>query len=107
MPHAELKYSADLDIDPKALLMGIEAILQRHDPGSGDCKGRAYPAPVSHHANMIVEISLLPKAHRDEAFMTALREDLAAYLREVLPNGIWMSLHIRFSTLHYVTEVLE
>ena len=107
MPHAELKYSADLAIDPAALLAGIEEILQRHDPGSGDCKGRAYSASVSHHAHLIAEISLLPKAHRDEAFMTALREDLARYLRGALPKGIWMSLQLNFSGAHYVTEVLE
>lgn len=107
MPHADLKYSSDLEIDAQAVLEGIEAILQKHDPGSGDCKGRAYPAPVSHHRHLIAEISLLPKAHRNEAFMAALREDLAAFLRNTLPRPCWMSLNLSFSGANYVTEVLE
>ncbi|WP_050927684.1 hypothetical protein [Aestuariivita boseongensis] len=107
MPHADLKYSADLEIDAPALLEGIEAILQRHDPGSGDCKGRAYPAAISHHRHLIVDISLLPKAHRDAAFMAALRTDLANYLKDALPRPCWMSLELRFSGENYVTEFLE
>lgn len=107
MPHAELKYSADLEIDSAALLAGIEAIIQRHDAGSGDCKGRAYPAPVSHHRHMIVEVSLLPKAHRDKAFMDALRQDLAAYLEGEMPRPAWLSLNLSFSGDQYHTEFLE
>ena len=107
MPHADLKYSADLAIDPHALLLEVEAILQRHDPGSGDCKGRAYPAPISHHRHLIIEISLLPKAHRDAAFMKALREDLAAHLMPKVPRPCWFSLELRFSGENYVTEWLE
>lgn len=107
MPHAELKYSTELEIDPAALLQGIEAILQKHDPGSGDCKGRAYPAPVSHHVHLIAEISLLPKPHRDAVFMEALRADLADFLRAELPRPCWMSLNLSFSGAQYVTEVLE
>lgn len=107
MPHADLKYSADLNIDPRELLSGIEAILQKHDAGSGDCKGRAYPAAISHHRHLIANISLLPKPHRNEAFMSALREDLARYLRAHLPRPCWMSLDVAFSGAHYVTEELE
>ena len=107
MPHADLKYSADLPIDPQALLEGIEAILQRHDPGSGDCKGRAYPGEISHHPHLIAEISLLPKAHRDAAFMEALRKDLADFLKNALPRPCWMSMNVTFSSPDYVTEWLE
>jgi hypothetical protein len=107
MPHAELKYSAGLEIDAQDLLAGIEAILQRHDPGSGDCKGRAYPAPVSRHAHLIAEITMLRKPHRDAAFMAALREDIAGYLRQHLPRPCWMSLNMTFSGDTYLTEELR
>ena len=106
MPHCDLKYSDELAIDPAALLAGVEAILQRHDPGSGDCKGRAYPARVAHHAHLIAEVSLLPKTHRDAAFMAALRTDLAEYLRANLPRPCWMSLNVALSGPDYITEHL-
>jgi len=44
MPHAELKYSIDLDLDAEALLRCVEQVILRHDANSGECKGRAYPA---------------------------------------------------------------
>lgn len=39
--------------------------------------------------------------------MSALREDLARYLRAHLPRPCWMSLDVAFSGAHYVTEELE
>ncbi len=107
MPHLDLKYSADLDIDAAAMLRGVEAIIQRHDAGSGACKGRAYPAPVSHHTHLIAELSLLPKVHRDAAFMEALRDDIADFLRGHLPRPCAFSLDLGFSGPHYLTETLE
>lgn len=107
MPHAELKYSAGLEIDAEAVLAGIEEILQRHDPDSGACKGRAYPASISHHEHLIAEISLLPKSHRDAAFMAALQQDLRAYLLKALPRPCYMSLELRFSGATYSTELLS
>ena len=107
MPHAELKYSADLELDAPAALRRIEQILQAHDPGSGDCKGRAYPAAASHHTHLILEVSLLPKPHRDAAWFSAVRADLAAYLRSVLPRPCWLSIELSFSSAQYLTERLE
>lgn len=106
MPHLDLKYSADISLDADAVLRGVEAIIQRHDAGSGACKGRAYPAPISHHRHLIAEISLLPKSHRDAAFMTALRDELADYLRGHLPSPCAFSLDLRFSGENYLTEML-
>ena len=107
MPHLDLKYSADIALDAGEVLRGVEEIIQRHDAGSGACKGRAYPAPVFQHRHLIAEISLLPKAHRDAAFMAALRDELADYLRGHLPRPCAFSLDLRFSGEHYLTEMLE
>jgi len=106
MPHAALKYSAGLDIDAPALLARIEGVMQAHDPGSGDCKGRAYPAAHAYHDHLLLEISMLPKAHRDDAFLDALRAGLAEALRPVLPRPCWLSIELRFSGRHYLTEHL-
>lgn len=107
MPHLDLKYSDDLHIDAATMLHGVEEIIQRHDAGSGACKGRAYPAPVYHHTHLIAEISLLPKAHRDQAFMSALQSEIADFLRGHLPRPCAFSLDLRFSGTYYLTEMLE
>ncbi|MEM8578037.1 MAG: hypothetical protein AAGF60_09325 [Pseudomonadota bacterium] len=106
MPHAELKYSAELDIDAGALLREVERILLQRDPGAGDCKGRAYPAAAAHHPNVLLEVSMLPKAHRDDAWLAALQTELAEALRPALPRPCWLSIELRFSGRHYLTEHL-
>ena len=68
MPHADLKYSPDLSFDPQAMFTAIEQTILAHDSGSGDCKCRSYPAEASNHTHLLIEISMLSKPHRDEAF---------------------------------------
>jgi len=104
MPHAEVKYSSDLNLDPAAVLADIEAVIQRHDAGSGACKGRAYPALVFHHSHVLVEVSLLPKTHRDAAFMQALSSDLEMAIKAHLSAPCYFSLNLAFSGAHYVTN---
>jgi hypothetical protein len=107
MPHAELKFSNDLAIDAPAILASIEAVIQNHDAGSGDCKGRAYPAAEFHHTHLIAEISMLPKAHRDAAFMKALTSGLEATIKSHLTQPCFFSLMISFSLQNYVTNRFE
>lgn len=107
MPHAELKYSNDLTLDAPAILASIEAVIQNHDSGSGDCKGRAYPAFEFHHTHVIVEISMLPKAHRDKAFMVALSVDLEEAIKAQLSDPCFFSLMISLSSENYLTNRFE
>ncbi|MEL6888435.1 MAG: hypothetical protein AAFO86_06975 [Pseudomonadota bacterium] len=106
MPHCALHYSDDLDVDVAALLAEVEAVILRHDPGAGDTKGRAYPAPVFHHTHLKAEVALLAKPHRDAAFVAALQTDLTAVLGRDLPRPCWLSIDISFSTSNYHTELL-
>ncbi|MEO0391492.1 MAG: hypothetical protein AAF218_11215 [Pseudomonadota bacterium] len=106
MPHAELKYSAGLDLDAAQILRAVEDVLQARDPGSGDCKGRAYPAPQWHHHNVLLDISMLPKAHRDADWLAALRADLVGRIAPMVPRPCWLSIELRFSGAHYYTEQL-
>jgi hypothetical protein len=105
MPHAELKYSTDLEIDAAAILADVEATIQAHDAGSGMCKGRAYPAAVFHHTHLIFEVSMLPKAHRDAAFMAALLKDLEACIKSHINAPCAFSLSVSFSANTYVTNM--
>mmetsp|Transcript_18519 Transcript_18519/g.30335 ORF Transcript_18519/g.30335 Transcript_18519/m.30335 type:complete len:109 (+) Transcript_18519:7155-7481(+) len=103
MPHAELKYSNDISLDAPSILARIETVIQNHDPDSGACKGRAYPAAEFHHTHVIVDISMLPKAHRDQAFVNALQSDLATAIKAMIPVPCYFSLNIGFSGSGYLT----
>lgn len=103
MPHAELKYSSDLTLNAPALLRGIEQVIQRHDAGSGECKGRAYPTDIYHHSHCLLHVSMLTKAHRDNTFTQALLEDLKAEMKKHLRQKCFLSLGIAYSDDNYIT----
>ncbi|PSL21353.1 hypothetical protein [Shimia abyssi] len=107
MPHAELKYSADLEIDAEKVLQLIEERINVHDPAAGECKGRAYPSNVYHHTHILVELSLLTKPHRDAAFSEALREDIERAIKECLCQRCYFSLAIKYSDALYMTNVFD
>lgn len=104
MPHAELKYSCDLEIDADAILAEIESIILEHDSGAGACKGRAYPAQLFHHTHLMVSIALLTKPHRDETFSLALLADLESRIKQRLHQPCEFSLSLSYSTPFYVTN---
>ncbi|WP_415920490.1 hypothetical protein [Tateyamaria sp. SN6-1] len=106
MPHCALHYSGDLDIDMAAALAEVEAVILRHDPGAGDTKGRAYPAPVFHHTHLKATVALLSKPHRNAAFVAALQADLVNALGRDLPRPCWLSVDITFSGPCNHTELL-
>ena len=107
MPHAELKYSGDLEIDAGAVLRRIEQVIQSHDAGSGACKGRAYPTEHFHHRHILVTLSLLTKPHRDEAFTRALMADVETAVKEMIPQSCFFSLELNYSGASYVTNLHE
>lgn len=103
MPHAGLKYSTDLEIDAKAVLQAVELVIQRHDAGSGMCKGRAYPAEIFHHTHCILNVSMLTKPHRDAAFTHALLDDLTSELGRHITQKCALSVGIQYSGAAYYT----
>lgn len=106
MPHCELHYSSDLEVDPKAILAEVEAIVLAHDAGAGATKGRAYPAPVFHHTHFKASIALLAKPHRDAGFLAALHRDLETALSAHLPRPCWLSIDLTLSGPGYLTKEL-
>ncbi|KIC16500.1 MULTISPECIES: hypothetical protein [unclassified Leisingera] len=104
MPHAELKFSSDLDLDAEAILAEIEAVILEHDGGAGACKGRAYPTDRYHHTHITVSVALLTKPHRDEAFSKALLADLESRIKARLLQPCEFSLGLSYSTPFYVTN---
>ena len=104
MPHAELKYSSDLQIDANAILQSIETTILAHDPGSGDCKGRAYPADIYHKTHISVSLSLLTKPHRDESFTRRLMDDIEHVIKRQIYQRCFFSLSLNYSDSYYVTN---
>lgn len=104
MPHAEIKYSADLEIDASAILAGIEAVILEHDAGAGACKGRAYPAAQYHHSHITISVALLTKPHRDETFSRRLLAALEHRIKALISTPCEFSLGLTFSTPFYVTN---
>ena len=104
MPHANLSYSADLRFDAPAMLQQIEDILNAHDPESGSCKGRAYPAETFLHSHILIRISMLSKPIRDAAFTARLLGALEPALKAHLTQDCYFSLAIDYSGPTYVTN---
>ncbi len=104
MPHAEISYSSDLSIDAHAMLQRIEDILGQHDPESGACKGRAYPAETFLHTHILIRISMLSKPIRDAAFTARLLSDLETNLKSFLSRDCYFSLAIDYSGPTYLTN---
>lgn len=105
MPHAEIKYSNDLNLPLGAMFERIEQIINQHDPGAGACKGRAYAAANYHHSHVLVEVSLLAKPSRGAAFTAALIEDVEAGVKKLINQPCAFSLLISYSPATYVTNM--
>lgn len=103
MPHAEVKHSADLEFDAEGLFRTIEETILKHDPASGECKCRAYPAARYRHTHCLVSVSMLTRPHRDAAFTRALLRDLEAEVRAHLAQPCFFSLGIAYSDDAYIT----
>tara|TARA_R110002096_G_scaffold414611_1_gene615780 strand:- start:13496 stop:13831 length:336 start_codon:yes stop_codon:yes gene_type:complete len=107
MPHADLKFSNDLNLDAVALLRAIEQIIQQHDAGSGECKGRAHPATHFNHTHCLLDISMLTKPHRDSKFTQSLLNDLKSEMERHLAQPCHLSLGIHYSDDNYITSKHE
>ena len=104
MPHAELKYSSDLNIDANAILQTIETTIQSHD-SAGACKGRAYPTDQFNHTHILVDISMLTKPHRDKPFTAALIADLEHAIKAQIHQPCAFSLMLTYTGDTYITNM--
>lgn len=104
MPQADMKYSADLDIDAPAILQVIEKTIAGLDSGAGVCKGRAYPAPEFHHTHVHISIALLNKPHRDAAFMDHLAQLLDAAIKPHLTQPCAYALSLDYISQAHIAR---
>ncbi|MEP3347866.1 MAG: hypothetical protein ABJN34_02540 [Litoreibacter sp.] len=107
MPHAEIKYSADMNLDTQAMMGLIETTISNHDSGAGAVKSRAYRIEDYRHTHVIINITVLPKAHRDAEFMNALLNDLSSGLKAMIDQACAFSLELHFNGAYYATDDLK
>lgn len=105
MPHADLRYSADLTFSTERMFDAIEQTILKHDDGAGETKCRAYPTAQFNHTHLLVDVAMLPKAHRDKAFLCALRDDLEHAIKAQLIQACAFSLAIRLNDDIYITNM--
>lgn len=105
MPHAELKYSSDLDIDVPAILGLIERTILQHDPASGECKGRAYATDQFHHSHVLLSVMMLERPHRDAEFTARLMQDLEALVKSHIATPCYFSFSLDYNQTAYVTNM--
>lgn len=104
MPHAELHYSAEIDLPCDTILSRIEEVISTYDTVSGQCKGRAFPVAVTHHRHIYVRLKLLAKPHRDAAFFQGLLETLDSALDPLIPKDCAFSFEVETFSPHYITR---
>jgi len=105
MPHVEIKYSDNLDISTKKVFDDIEGIINKKDSSAGECKSRAYPCSEFKYSHILITISLLTKAHRDEEFTLTLSRELEESIKQHLKQSVYFSLNIEYSLAYYTTNV--
>jgi len=105
MPHVEIKYSDNLDINTKEVFDVIEGIINKKDSSAGECKSRSYPCSEYKYSHILITISLLTKPHRDEKFTLTLSHELEKSIKQHLKQSVYFSLNIEYSQAYYTTNV--
>jgi len=105
MPHVEIKYSNNLDLDTKEVFDDIEGVINKKDSSAGECKSRAYPFSEYKYPHILVTISLLSKPHRDEEFTLQLSTELERTIKAHLKQSLYFSLNIQYSLAYYTTNI--
>jgi len=104
MPHVEIKYSDNLDIDTNKIFNAVEKVINENDISAGVCKSRAYPCSQYKYSHILVTVSLLTKAHRDKMFTQKLSGEIEQVVKAHLKQSLYFSLNIEYSLDYYTTN---
>ncbi|PKG38039.1 hypothetical protein [Psychromonas sp. Urea-02u-13] len=105
MPHIEIKYSDNLDIDACKIFDELEKVINNMDMSAGECKSRAYPCAVYKYSHLLLTISLLTKPHRDNEFTQKLSLAIEQTIKKYLKQSLYFSMNIEYSIAHYTTNI--
>lgn len=87
MPNLDIKYSSDLNIDTKKLFKAVEDTVKAHDASTGGCKARGYPTDQFQYTHCHMELALLTKDNRDDAWTQKLIDALEELLKTELASA--------------------
>ena len=99
MPHADIKYTSDIQIDLKTLMSDIEEIILDLDPTSGACKCRALKVDEYHHSHINIEIRLFATKNRDIDLLNELINRIDSKAKSFLKKRLMLLLNWSFLLL--------
>ena len=105
MPHVEIKYSDNLDIDTNKVFDDIERIINEKDLSAGECRSRAYPCSKYKYSHILITVSLLTKPHRDKVFTQNLSIEIEKVIKIHLKQSLYFSLKIEYNLYYYTTNI--
>ena len=103
MPHADIKYTCDIQIDLKTLMSDIEKIILDLDPTAGACKGRAIKVDEYHHSHINIEIRMFATKHRNIDLLNELIKRIDSSAKSLLRKAAHVTVKLEFTPLPYVT----
>lgn len=103
MPHVEIKYSDNIELNINSLFDAIETTINELDSSAGMCKSRAYPAVNYKHTHIMIDVWLLSKPHRNQTFNRTLLEKLQKVIRNQAPENCYVSLQLYYRDTNYRT----
>ena len=103
MPHADIKYTSDIQIDLKTLMSDIEEIILDLDPTSGACKARALKVDEYHHSHINIEIRLFATKHRDIDLLNELISRVDSRAKSLLKKAAHVTVKSKFTPHKYLT----
>lgn len=104
MPHIEIKYSDNLDIQFDKVFNAVEKVINNSDKSAGECKSRAYACSEYKYSHILVTVSLLTKPHRDKKFTESLSIEIEKVIKGYLRQSLYFSLNIEYSLEYYTTN---
>lgn len=107
MPQADLYITADQSVDAAKVLPAIEATMSAFDDFAGACKGRVHKVNDYHHSHFLLQVSMLPKDHRDADYAATLGAKLAEILRPYGKSGTAIAVNIKFDLAHYTAIKID
>ena len=103
MPHADIKYTSDIQIDLKILMSDIEKIILDLVPTSGACKCRALKVDEYHHSHINIEIRLFATKNRDIDLLNELINRVDSRAKSSLEKAAHVTVRLEFTPVTYLT----
>lgn len=103
MPQCDVFYSDDVEMDFEPMFQAMENKLNEQDPSASLCKSRAFKSDRFLHTSVLIRVALLPKSHRDQAFMQQCLENMEHVVKPFVPEGVYYAVELVFSSEYYLT----